>query len=297
MKRIIQGCLLLLAALLLPAFAPASESNLSASLSTAEAASQPGVEVAQRELKKDKDYRASDVYARAHHIIYGSKGPVGPGGRTRIAVIVNGDESLVSEDRIKNDIYAQLRKKFPRDSFALMKGTDVNTRLLQMAEDRYAGQHGTATVTENGARVSGTVANTSGTISKDAVRKEDALDADGVPVKIQPRGTADLIRKDLAAAGSAFDYQYVLMVTLTEGHSEFYRHMVWPLPTVTSSTTKPNVWLRVRFVDCASGNYLYRNDIAAKGKSHNGYPNGRAFEVSVHKAMQEALNDIAITED
>lgn len=292
MKRIIQGCLLLLAALLLPSFAPAEDA------ATAEAAvSQPRVSVAQRELKKDKDYQSSDVYARAHHIIYGSKGPVGPGGRTRIAVIVNGDEALVSEDRVKNDIYAQIRQKFPRESFAVMKGTDVNTRLLQMAEDRYAGQHGTATVTKDGAGTSGDVGLVSGAISKDSIQKEDALDADGVPVKVQPRGTADLVRKDLVSAGKAFDYQYVLMVTLTEGNSEFYHHMVWPLPPIGSSTTKPSVWLRVRFVDCGSGDYLYRNDIAAKGKSHNGFPNGRAFQDAVHNAMKEAMNDIAISED
>lgn len=292
MKRIIQGCLLLLAALLLPSFAPAEDA------ATAEAAvSQPSVSVAQRELKKDKDYQSSDVYARAHHIIYGSKGPVGPGGRTRIAVIVNGDEALVSEDRVKNDIYAQIRQKFPRESFAVMKGTDVNTRLLQMAEDRYAGQHGTATVTKDGAGTSGDVGLVSGAISKDSIQKEDALDADGVPVKVQPRGTADLVRKDLVSAGKAFDYQYVLMVTLTEGNSEFYHHMVWPLPPIGSSTTKPSVWLRVRFVDCGSGDYLYRNDIAAKGKSHNGFPDGRAFQDAVHNAMKEAMNDIAISED
>lgn len=292
MKRIIQGCLLLLAALLLPSFAPAEDA------ATAEAAvSQPRLEVAQRELKKDKNQQVSDIYARAHHIIYGSKAPIGPGGRTRIAVIVNGDEALVSEDRVKNDIYAQIRQKFPRESFAVMKGTDVNTRLLQMAEDRYAGQHGTATVTKDGAGTSGDVGLVSGAISKDSIQKEDALDADGVPVKVQPRGTADLVRKDLVSAGKAFDYQYVLMVTLTEGNSEFYHHMVWPLPPIGSSTTKPSVWLRVRFVDCGSGDYLYRNDIAAKGKSHNGFPDGRAFQDAVHNAMKEAMNDIAISED
>ena len=42
---------------------------------------------------------------------------------------------------------------------------------------------------------------------------------------------------------------------------------------------------------------LYRNDIAAKGKSHNGFPNGRAFQDAVHNAMKEAMNDIAISED
>ena len=76
MKRIIQGCLLLLAALLLPSFAPAEDA------ATAEAAvSQPRLEVAQRELKKDKNQQVSDIYARAHHIIYGSKAPIGPGAR------------------------------------------------------------------------------------------------------------------------------------------------------------------------------------------------------------------------
>ena len=66
MKRIF---LLLVAILLvLPAF-----------VTTVVAEAAPQVSVAQRELKKDKNYRSSDLYARAHHIIYGSKAPLGLG--------------------------------------------------------------------------------------------------------------------------------------------------------------------------------------------------------------------------
>ena len=103
-----------------------------------EASSQPVPRLAEREMKKNKDYEASDLYARAHHLIYGSKAPVGPGGRTRIAIVINGDESLVAEDRVKNVVYQAVRDKFPREYFAVMKGTDVNTKLLQKAEREYA---------------------------------------------------------------------------------------------------------------------------------------------------------------
>ena len=105
---------------------------------TVEAAvSQPRVKLTQRELKKSPDYETSDLYARAHHIIYGDKAPLGPGGRVRIAVVINGEEDFIVEDRVKNQIYSQLRQKFPRDQFAIMKGTDVNTRLLEYAEKQY----------------------------------------------------------------------------------------------------------------------------------------------------------------
>ena len=110
MKRIF---LFLVAVLLvLPAF-----------ISTVVAEAAPQVSVAQRELKKDKEYHSSDVYARAHHIIYGSKAPLGPGGRIRIGIVINGDENMVVEDRVKNVIYQAIRKKFPREEFAEFGGS------------------------------------------------------------------------------------------------------------------------------------------------------------------------------
>ena len=63
----------------------------------------------------------------------------------------------------------------------------------------------------------------------------------------------------------------------------------------TNTVTK-NVWLRVRLIDVKSGNYLYRNDIATNGKTHNGHINGRVLERSVANAMQEAMDDIKVSE-
>ena len=57
------------------------------------------------------------------------------------------DENFVVEDRVKNQIYSQLRRKFPPSEFAVMKGTDVNTRLLEAAEARYFEERGEATTT------------------------------------------------------------------------------------------------------------------------------------------------------
>ena len=247
-------------------------------ISSAEAAAHP--EVAERELKKEKGYETSDVYNRAHHIIYGDKAPVGPDGRTRIAVIVNGDEDLVVEDRVKNVIYAQIRKKFPREYFAVMKGTDVNTRLLQVAEDRYANWRDMRA-------------------AKDAYDPNvKRPDIDDVPLETQqPRGIADLGRADLVMAGQECNYDYVFLITLSEGNAHKYGHVLWPFPAITTHTQHSNIWLRIRFVDVAAGDYLYRNDLATTGKTHNGHLNGRAFEESVANGMKEAMNDIAIAED
>ena len=246
-------------------------------ISSAEAAAHP--EVAERELKKEKGYETSDVYNRAHHIIYGDKGPVGPDGRTRIAVIVNGDEDLVVEDRVKNVIYAQIRKKFPRENFAVMKGTDINTRLLQIAEDRYASQREAQE-------------------AKGAYMSIKRRDIDDVAVESQrPRGIADLGRADLVMAGQECNYDYVFLITLSEGNTHKYGHVLWPFPAITTHTQHSNIWLRIRFVDVAAGDYLYRNDLATTGKTHNGHLNGRAFEESVANGMKEAMNDIAIAED
>lgn len=280
MKHIMQGCLALLFAFAVSAFSTTPPESPINWISSAEAAVHP--EVAERELKKEKGYETSDVYNRAHHIIYGDKGPVGPGDRTRIAVIVNGDENLVVEDRVKNVIYAQIRKKFPREYFAVMKGTDVNTRLLQVAEDRYANERDMRA-------------------AKDVYDHPDVKrpDIDDVPLETQqPRGIADLGREDFVEAGRACDYDYVFLITLTEGHSRVYHHVLVPtIPPVTDHTTHSNIWLRLRFVDVASGDYLYRNDIATTGKTHNGYINGRVYEESIANGMKEAMNDIDISED
>ena len=40
---------------------------------------------------------------------------------------------MVVEDRVKNVIYQTIRKKFPREEFAVMKATDLNTELMQKA--------------------------------------------------------------------------------------------------------------------------------------------------------------------
>lgn len=58
------------------------------------------------------------------------------------------------------------------------------------------------------------------------------------------------------------------------------------------NTVTKNVWLRVRLIDVKSGNYLYRNDIATSGKTHN----GRVLERSVANAMQEEMDDIKVSE-
>lgn len=104
------------------------------------------VRVADREMKKSRDYQSSPLYERAHRIIYGMNSPQGPDGRVRIAIVINGDENIIVHDRVKNEIYQQLRKKFPREEFAVMKGSDVKTKLLQYAEDQFYGERGTATL-------------------------------------------------------------------------------------------------------------------------------------------------------
>ena len=304
MKHILHGCLALLLAFVFSAFAAAPAENSGVWISSAEAASHP--EVAERELKKDKGYEVSDVYNRAHHIIYGSKAPVGPDGRTRIAVLVNGDEDLVVEDRVKNVMYAQIRKKFPRENYAVMKGTDVNTMLLQMAEDRYVSE-GPAARNNGGPDIDGvTVGKPSVGNSVVNVPEQPSSQPRGIAVDVtavvdgcareqpssQPRGIADFGRNELVTAGRACNYNYVLLITLSEGNDHKYSHDPFGV-----HTTDSNIWLRIRFVDVASGDYLYRNDIVTSGKTHNGHVNGRVFEDSVANGMKEAMNDIAIVED
>ena len=105
------------------------------------------VRVADREMKKSRDYQSSPLYERAHRIIYGMNPPQGPDGRVRIAIVINGDENIIVKNRVKDEIYAQLRRKFPREEFAVMKGTDITTKLLQYAEDQFYDDRGTASVT------------------------------------------------------------------------------------------------------------------------------------------------------
>ena len=121
--------------------------NLDFGDAVAEARNKPKIEVMDRELKKNKGYESSDVYRRSHELIYGDDKPARD-GRVRIAVVINGDENMVVEDRIKNQVYSHLRKKFPIDYFAVMKGTDINSRLLQYAEDMYYDQREYATTKE-----------------------------------------------------------------------------------------------------------------------------------------------------
>lgn len=303
-----------------------------------EAAGQPHIDVAQRELKRYKGHKNSNLYNRAHEIIYKGDKP-SYDGRTKIAVVITGDENIVVEDRIKNQIYSQLRKKFPYDYFAVYKGTDINSMLLQYAEDIYYDEREYATTrdTEFDVTRSNTGVNISANVSKsisDAnaranadsasagasggsdlhifggsvsagfgksgmqgeesrVTKSSKVDIDGMPVGNRPRGLADMRREDYVRAGQECGYDYVFVLSMSNGKGRTYSHDL--LLTSTNTVTK-NVWLRVRLVDVNSGNYLYRNDIPAMGKTHNGHINGRVLERSVAKAMQEAMDDISVSE-
>lgn len=247
--------------------------------STVEAASKPTIGVTPRELKKDRQYESSDLYARAHHLIYGKKGPLGPDGRVRVAVVITGSESLVVENRVKNQIYGQLREKFPRESFAVMKGTDVNTYLLQKSEEEiYDMQKGRATKSDDGKVNVAQVTN----------------DVDGMPVGVRPRGLADMRLEEYVQAGKQFDYDYVFVMTLSLGELRMYNHNFIIFSTHSS---KQNVWVRARLVDVKSGKYLYRNDVVATGTAHNNMLNGRVYERSVKNAVQEIMDDIMVNDD
>lgn len=265
-------------------------------LSTAEAASGPSIGLTPRELKKNRNYESSDLYSRAHHLIYGKKGPLGPGGRVRIAVIVNGEEGLVVENRVKNQIYQQLRNKFPRESFAVMKGTDVTTYLLTRAEDeQYDTRKG----------VSRSVPQANYNINANGVSEAHSYnyvgnqqnDIDGMPVGHRPRGLADMRLHDYVDAGRKCGYDYVFVLTMNLGERTKYQHGFIPLLPITNHTSKQNVWVRARFVDVKDGEYLYRNDLPAMGKTHNGHFNGRVYEESVKIAVEEIMDDIMVTEE
>ncbi len=272
------------------------------------------VRVADREMKKSRDYQSSPLYERAHRIIYGQNPPQGPEGRIRIAIVINGDENIIVQDRVKDEIYKQLRLKFPREEFAVMKGTDITTRLLQYAEDQFYDERGTATVTGSADGSTKTARPDSGVVSAvlhgvtdflygasgtsrsghdTTMTKQERLDVDGVPVRIQPRGMSDLRRSDYVRAGRECNYDYVFVATLTNGAAVDTKHN---FVLFNSITNHKNVWLRLRFVDTDSGNYLYRNDIAVQGEAHNSSrDSGKILQRAVGKAMREALDDIEVT--
>lgn len=260
-----------------------------------------------------------------------------------MAVVINGDENMVVEDRIKNQVYSQLRKKFPYDYFAVYKGTDINSLLLQYAEEIYYDEREYATTRDT--TFEGTQSSTGISITTDAhkdiydvgasagasddtsgvkasssgsadghwwggsvgvnfgktsirgdesrVTKSSKVDVDGMPVGNRPRGLADMRRADYVRAGRECGYDYVFVLTLSSGKGRVYGHSY---VVASGNTVTSNTWLRVRLIDVDSGNYLYRNDIAAMGKTHNGHINGRVLERSVAKAMQEAMDDISVSE-
>ena len=272
------------------------------------------VRVADREMKKSRDYQSSPIYERAHRIIYGMNPPQGPDGRIRIAIVINGDENIIVKNRVKDEIYAQLRRKFPREEFAVMKGTDITTKLLQYAEDQFYDDRGTAVVSNSADGSNRSVRPDSGIVSgvlhgvtdflygasgtsrsghDTTMTKHERLDVDSVPVRMQPRGMADLKRDDYVRAGRECDYDYVFVATLTNGAAVDTKHN---FVVFNSITNHKNIWLRLRFVDTDSGDYLYRNDIAVEGETHNGSrDSGRILQRAVREAMKEALDDIDVT--
>lgn len=263
-------------------------------LETAQVEAKATLSAADREMKRAKSYKESDIYHRAHKIIY-PDGRVPNDQRTRIAIVINGDEQVMVEERVKNRIYSLLRKKFPREEFALMKGTDIKTRLLQMEEDRYYDSR-PEVIESRGVRNDGykTAASESMTVR---------TDVDHMPIGVQPRGFADLRREDFVNAGRECGYDYLFVLSLNQGMVRREHHN-YGLFGIKSS--KGTMWVRVRLVNVASGDYAYRNDIAVHGLAHHGESlfindtdgmNGRLIERAVKQAMTEAMNDIDISLD
>lgn len=233
------------------------------------------VSVAEREMKKSRDYQKSDLYERARRIIYGQNPPSGPEGRVRIAIVIDGDEDLIVENRVKDEIYTQIRKKFPREEFAVMKGTDVMTKLLQYEEDKGDEWERWSSTGQSNA-------------------PDRALDKDGLRIQPQqPNNISYVSRSDFVRAGRECDYDYIFAVTVSHGnyYEESHNFVVY-----RSKTYKKSVWLRVRFVDLSSGDYLYRRDIVAYGET-GGVGTGRArkYQWGVREAMKEVLDDINVT--
>jgi hypothetical protein len=125
------------------------------------------------------------------------------------------------------------------------------------------------------------------------VIKSSKVDIDGMAVGNRPRGLADMRRLDYVRAGRECNYDYVFVLTLSNGKGKIYGH---DFIVANTNTVTKNVWLRVRLVDVKSGDYVYRNDIAARGETHNGHINGRVLERSVANAMKEAMDDIRVSE-
>ena len=289
---------------------------------------------ADREMKKDKNYEPTDIYNRAHRIIY-PDGRVPRDNRTRIAIVINGDEQIVVEDRVKNCIYSQLREKFSMEEFALMKGTDVKTWLLQAEEDRFYDSRPSASISTNRAPYRSangfSIASVAGTIAGATIADQHGAnvaggalagaivdnllgsgsapqenhtstsitsktDVDHMPVGIQPRGFADLRREDFVEAGRKYGYDYLFVVTMNVGMIKHEKH---GFILFDSTTNKGNIWVRVRLVDVAKGEYAYRNDIVTPGETHGtrfsgGGSNGRLMEKAVRQAITEAMNDIEV---
>lgn len=250
---------------------------------TAEARAE--IRVAEREMKKSRDYQGGGaIYERARRIIYGMNPPSGPEGRIRIAVVIDGNEDLIVEDKVKDEIYTQIRKKFPREEFAVMKGTGVQTKLMQIEEDKgYEEWGGSSTEW----------ANADGSSGKNVNRTVRSLDKDGLPLyNNQPNSISYISREDLVRAGRACEYDYVFAITVSHGleYAESHEFIVYH-----STTRKKSIWLRVRFVDMNSGDYLYRRDVVAYGETGGYRGRARRYSQGVRQAMQEVMDDIAVT--
>lgn len=279
----------------------------------AAAPAKPSLRSMDRELKPYKNYDPGDIYERAHRIIYGSqnRSRINDEYRTQIAVVLTGNEWLMVEDKVRNDIYRQLRKKFPREDFGVYKGNDVNTYLLSREEDVYAQEREKAV----------------GEVPKDLRKDVDGMPVgDGEPHMVygdmsrspgvhtqeweavsnkRPRGFADLQLRDYVDAGRECSYDYVLALALDFGGRNISNYHDFVL--FKSKTLRQNVWLRVRLVDVARERYAYRDDIVLQGKVHGsvkilGIPvtrtrgfNGPLFEKAVHNALYEALRNIEVT--
>ena len=262
----------------------------------------PSLRAADREMKPYKDYDPGDIYERAHRIIYGSqnRGRINEEYRTQIAVVLTGDEWLMVEDRIRNDIYRQLRKKFPREEFGVYKGTDVNTSLLTRAETIYAQERDKGGMW----RLSRDVDDMP-TGGKESHMVYGDMSNQDLLIGKKPRGFADLQLRDYVDAGREHDYDYVLALAMDFGGRNISEERYWIF--YGNQTLRQNVWLRVRLVDVDREKYAYRNDIVLQGKVHNttvvlGLPvgstrgfNGPLFERAVHNALAEALRDIEVT--
>jgi len=294
-----------------------------------QAEAKASLSTADREMKKEKDYEPSDIYNKAHHIIY-PHGRVAKDQRTRIAVVINGDEQVVVEDRVKNRIYSKLRQKFSIEDFALMKGTDIKTWLLQTEEDRFYDSRPSSTISTNRqpyrssngfsvGSLTGTIAgikyarNTDRSVAEGALvgavadnlinqamhgaKQENSTtttmqsktDVDHMPVGIQPRGFSDLRREDFVQAGRKYGYDYVFVVTMNVGLLKHEKH---GYILFDSTTNKGNIWVRVRLVDVNSGDYAYRNDIVTAGVTHGTrFSGGGVNGRLMEKAVDQAMTE------